>query len=291
MPSYIDLHTHTIASDGKYTPTELIRKAKQLGFSYIAKTDHDNVDLMDEFLAAGKKYKVHAIPGMEISSRFLGKALHITALGIDYHNKKILAYAQKCKDARRERGLKMVKLLARDGWNIKYNEVNRDVIVRPHVALAVINHPANKRRLLKEFGETPQFNNFIRAYIVPGKPAYVPKKYRIAPKAAIDMVHAAGGLAVIAHPSAKTQEFNYNKTHLNKIIKTFDFDGIEAYNHDATLEEIKHLLALTKKENLLVSAGSDYHGHDSSFPLGTCNGKKPVRANRCRELINKLFGR
>lgn len=285
---YIDLHTHTLASDGSLTPTALVKKAKQLGFSFIAKTDHDNVNLMPEFLSAGKKFGVHAIPGMEISSHYLGKSLHIAALGIDYRHPKIIAYAQKCITARKARGLKMAAKLARAGWQLKKSELNHQLLTRPHVALAVINHPKNKKRLLQEFGAIPDFSTFIRKYLAKDCPCYVPKKYYIKPLPAIKMIHGASGLAIIAHPLCKTKEFSFSQAHLEKIIKQLPFDGLEVYSRENTKAETIYLKSLAGKHHLLVSAGSDYHGYDKEFPLGVKYRGQLIQESACQELADKL---
>ncbi len=285
---YVDFHTHTLASDGQLTPTELVKKAKQLGFSFIAKTDHDNVNLMPEFLAAGKKFSVHTIPGIEISSRYLNKSLHIAALGIDYRHPKIIAYAQKCIAARKIRGLKMAAKLARAGWQLKKSELDRVLLARPHVALAVINHPQNKKRLLQEFGAIPDFSTFIRKYLAKGCSCYAPKKYYIKPLPAINMIHASGGLAIIAHPLCQTKEFSYSRPHLLKIVKTLPFDGLEVYNNGNGDSDIDYLKSLAKKHHLLVSAGSDYHGYDKEFPLGITYHGQLIKEATCADLIKRL---
>ncbi|NMC51298.1 PHP domain-containing protein [Candidatus Kuenenbacteria bacterium] len=285
---YLDLHCHTIASDGILTPTALVKKAKQLGFSFIAKTDHDNVDLTAEFLSAAKKYQITGIPGMEISSRYQGKSLHILGLGIDYKNKKIKWYATKCREARKTRGLKMVAKLKNNGWHIKKNELNKTLLARPHVALSVINHPKNKKRLLKEFGAIPDFSTFIRQYLAKGCPCYVPKKFYLKPLPAIKMLHSAGGLAIVAHPMSKTKEFSYSQKHLTKIIRELPFDGLEVYNTCHTDTEIDYLKKIAQKNNLLISAGSDYHGYDKNYPLGPRYRGRMITRSECQELLKKI---
>ncbi|HOZ36840.1 MAG TPA: PHP domain-containing protein [bacterium] len=285
---YLDLHTHTLASDGRLTPTQLVKKAKKLGFSYLAKTDHDNVNLMEEFLTAGKKFGVHTISGMEISSRYLGKSLHIAALGIDYQNKKINWYAQKCITARKNRGLKMAAKLQANGWQIKKSELKRVLLARPHIALSMINHPKNKKRLLQEFGVIPDFSTFIRKYLAKGRPCFVPKKYYLKPLPAIKMIHGAGGLAIIAHPLCKTKEFSFSRAHLLKIIKNLPFDGLEVYGRENTHAETIYLKSLAQKYHLLISAGSDYHGYDQAYPMGIVYHGRLVEESDCQELIYKL---
>lgn len=285
---YIDFHCHTTASDGRLTPTQLIRKAKKLDFSYIAKCDHDNVDKTDEFLKAGKKYNINAIAGIEISSRYQNKSLHIIGLGIDHHNKHIKKYSANRIAARKKRGQKIIYKLRQNGWHIKQSELNRKLIARPHLALAVINHPKNKQRLIKEFGKIPDFSMFISAYIARGKPGFVPKTFYLKAAAAVKLIKKAGGLAIIGHPASKTKEFSYTKKHLESLLNNIQFDGIEVYSHDHNLNDIQYFKKIVQKYDLLASAGSDYHGYDNLYPLGICNNGKYVTEKMCQPLIKRL---
>jgi 3',5'-nucleoside bisphosphate phosphatase len=285
---YVDLHCHTYASDGKTSPTELIKKAHKMGFSVIAKTDHDSIDLTAEFLKAGKKYGIQTISGIEISSRYKKKSVHIIGLNINHTNKALISYTKSRNIARKKRGLKMASKLGSLGWHIKKSEFNRKNVVRPHIALSVINHSGNKTRLIKEFGSIPDFSTFIRAYIVPGKPCFVPKTFHLKPNLAIRLVHQAGGLAIIGHPKSKTNEFNYTDKYLTEIITKFSFDGLEVYSRDHTKTDIAKLAKLAKKYNLLISAGSDYHGYDDSYPLGASNCGKKVNQKNCQKLLDNI---
>lgn len=280
----IDLHTHTIASDGNLTPTQLVKKAQQLGFSYLAKTDHDTMGLMSEFLTAGKKYKLHTIPGIEISAHFKNKSVHIVGLNINYHNKKLIQYTKTYTQVRQQRAKKIINKLKKLGWHIDNKQLNRPLIGRPHIALAVIKHPKNKTRLIKEFGSIPRFGQFINKYIIPGTSAFVPKSKHITAQAAIKLIHQAGGLAIFAHPLTKSNEFNYSASHLKNLLK-LDFDGLEVYSSEHTPSDVKKLLNLAKQHNLLISGGSDYHDSDNN--LGQYN-KKFITAKLCQDLIGKL---
>lgn len=285
---FIDLHTHTIASDGRLTPLELVKKAKKIGIFYLAKTDHDNVLMMDKFMAAGKKFGVKTIPGMEISSRYMDKTVHIAALGIDWRNKEIKKYMDKCRGARKERANEMVKKLQLNGFKIRKKEMDKIIITRPDIANAVIKHPQNRIRLMEEFGRMPDFPVFIEKYLVPGKVCYAPKKYHIRPEEATQMIHNAKGIAIVAHPCSKTPEFNYTKRQLNKII-ALGFDGIEVYNPDATPKEVDYLKSLAEKNNLLISAGTDYHGSiDGGAELGKCYAGGYVEAMECEKLLKRI---
>ncbi|MFH1889951.1 MAG: PHP domain-containing protein [Candidatus Kuenenbacteria bacterium] len=285
---YIDLHTHTIASDGILTPDELVKKAKKTGLSFIAKTDHDNVDLMDEFLKAGKKYGINTISGIEISSKYKNKSAHIVGLGIDYKDRKISEYSKKCGQARKKRALTMVKLLSKMGWKIKKSEIAARIITRPHVARAVLEHTGNRKRLMDEFGKIPNFSEFIQAYLAKDRAGYVKKSYYMPVKPAIRMIKMAGGLAILAHPKSKTTEFSYSQKHLLDLLK-LKFDGIEVYSSGNTQAEINGLKKLAKKYGLLASAGSDYHGYDDEYPLGICNANGYAKEEMCEELLARLL--
>ena len=280
----IDLHTHTIASDGELTPTQLVKKAKQLGIVYLAKTDHDSMDLTNEFLSAGKKYKIHTIAGIEISAQYNQISTHILGLGIDYKNKQLKNYTQKYKLIRKTRAEKIKNKLIKLNWHIDQQQLNHSLIARPHLALAVIKHPANQSRLLQEFAHLPTFGEFIQSYIIPGRPAYVSKSSRPTAIAAIKLIRQAGGLAILAHPYTKSKEFNYSQHHLKQLLQ-LNFDGLEIYYPEHTPSEIKYLIQLAKRYNLLISGGSDYH--DTKNKLGYY-GRHQLTANLCQNLIDKL---
>jgi predicted metal-dependent phosphoesterase TrpH len=285
---FLDLHTHTLASDGKLNPEQLVKKSKQLGILYLAKTDHDTVNLMPAFMAAGKKYGVKTIPGMEISSRYLGRHLHLTALGINYEHSTIEKYTAKVLTVRRDRAMRMAKNLTKQGWYIKWSELRSALITRPHVANSVIRHKKNQNRLQKLFGHLPSFSEFIKKYLVEGKAAYVKKEYYITPKSALKMVHEAGGLLLVAHPASRGEEFCYPHSHLIKLAK-FGFDGLEVYAREHTASDIKYLTGLAKKNNLLISGGSDYHGdNNQTHPLGVCYLGHRLLIKHCQDLLTKL---
>ncbi len=280
-----DFHTHTTASDGHLTPTQLVKLAQKIKLSYLAKTDHDTVNLMHEFLVAGKKYKIHTFPGIEISSKFKNKSVHVVGLNINYKNKKLIQYTQIYQLIRQQRAKKIIAKLKKLNWYIDNKQIQRQIIGRPHIALAVIKHPLNKKRLIKEFGTLPTFGQFISKYIVPGSGAYAPKTKHITTNNAIKLIHQADGLAILAHPLTKSNEFNYTNLYLQQLLK-LNFDGIEVYSSEHTPNEIKQLLTLAKKYNLLISGGSDYH--DSNNELGKYNHRF-LNSNNCRKLIDKLI--
>jgi predicted metal-dependent phosphoesterase TrpH len=284
---HIDLQTHTLASDGRLTPSQLLAKAKKLGFSYIAKTDHDNIDLTVEFIAAGKKFGVHAIPGIEISSRYKNKSVHILGLGIDYKNKKIAAYSEKIALVRRQRAEIMTQRLKQLGWQIKKEAIRKRIITRPDIAYTVLTHPGNKKRLMAEFGCLPNYSTFIRKYMIKGKPAFVPKPFYLAAISSIKLIRNAGGLAIIAHPGSKSPEFNYTKRYFQNLIK-LKFDGLEVYSSVHNQEQINYFKKLAHQHKLLISAGSDYHGYDEIHPLGICDNGKYVDEKTCRGLLKRL---
>lgn len=284
---YIDLQCHTLASDGKLSPAQLMRHAHQLGFSYIAKTDHDTLDLMKEFLAAGRKYKIKAIPGIEISARYKNKPIHILGLGIDSGHPAIKDYCRQAVDARRQRALNMAHKLEKQGWHILRSELDRKLIVRPHVAHSVIRHPKNKKRLLKEFGQLPDFSTFITAYMVKGQRAFVKKTFALKASEAIKVIQQAAGLSIIAHPGSTSQEFCYTEKYLAQAIH-LGFDGLEVYSSAHSKKQTAYLKNIAKKYKLLISGGSDYHGYDTMRPLGICHNGQYIQEKDCAPLLKLL---
>ena len=182
---------------------------------------------------------------------------------------------------------RMMKILSKIGWQIKKDELDVRIITRPHLARAVLSHPQNRKRLISEFGKIPNFSEFIGAYLAKNCVGYVEKSYYMPVRPAIRMIRKAGGLAILAHPKCKTEEFSYNQKHLLDLLK-LKFDGIEVYASKTTQAEINGLKKLVKKYGLLASAGSDYHGYDKEYPLGICNAEKYTKAELCKDLLAKL---
>lgn len=275
MDKFIDLHTHTVHSDGALSPTQLVEKAAEMGLSAIAISDHENVDGLDEAKKAGKKAGVEIIPAVEISS-YPDPATehHILGYFIDYKNETLLKALQEVKESREERAEKVVKNLNDLGYEITFGDVKalaKGTIVQPHLAWAVISNHKNKQKLKEDFGEIPDTGAFIRKYLVPGALAYESRK-TFTPKEAIDLIHEVGGSAVFAHPCWTTVKKTNGDLIFDdekfKQIARLGIDGVEVLAHRGEEEDTKkcveHFTQLAKKHNLLITGGSDFHGFGSA---------------------------
>ena len=189
---YVDLHMHSMYSDGHNTPAELVEMAIEKQLAAISLTDHDCLDGVPEFMELGKKAGIEVLTGVELSSEFNGRDLHILGYGIDPGNEEFQERLRTFRDTRYKRGLKIVEKLNDLGIEIEPSEVlakaGGGTLGRPHVAQVLVD-----RGVVSNVGEA--FDRFIAE----GGPAYVPK-YKMRPDEAIAHIRLAGGLAFAAHP-------------------------------------------------------------------------------------------
>ena len=252
MTCKIDLHIHTTASDGKFSPEEIVRKAAGLGLSVIAICDHDNVDGDAPAIAAARAFpKLKVIPGVELSTHSPGSEVHILGYFIDYKDPEFTAALAGLRSSRKERAQAIIAKLKGLGINIEFNRVKEIAgsgsIGRPHIAQAML-----EKRYISSIKEA-----FTR-YIGLGGPAYV-ERHKITPKEAVALIIKARGLPVLAHPTTAGD--------LKKVIselKASGLVGIEVYYNGYTEEERNNLARLADRYNLIATGGSDYHGLDDA---------------------------
>jgi len=243
---FVDLHLHTTASDGTWTPGEVVERAIGLGFSAIGNADHDTANGLDPALQAVGERELEIVPAVELSASEDDTDVHILGYLIDYHSPKFTSVAERLRQARYERGVKMVEKLNELGIGIKMETV-KDIageasIGRPHVADALL-----RGEYVRSYDEA-----FAR-YLGYHAPAYVPK-YRLSPEEAIDLIHSVNGLAVIAHPGL---------LHRDDLIPKFvelGLDGLEAFHPQHGYYVTNHYIDLAKRYGLLYTGGSDCHG-------------------------------
>ncbi len=260
----IDLHTHSTASDGSFTPTELAREAARAGVSAIALTDHDSVSGIAEITAAGEEYGLEVIAGVELSTEYEQEEIHVVGLFIDPGNEALLDQLQRFVDNRDNRNVQMIQNLSKAGFSITPEavyEANPDsVVARPHIA-----------RYLVATGQAADVNEVFERYIAAGKPCYV-ERYKISPVEAVHLIHAAGGLAILAHPCLYRLP---RETLLQMIseLKEAGLDGIEAlYSCNEGTDEEEYL-RIARDFDLLISGGSDFHGSSKpDIAIGTGRG-------------------
>ena len=253
---YADLHLHSTASDGVLKPAELVGKAKKLGFSAIALTDHDTVSGIAEAEAAGEALGIEVIAGIELSAidnRVQGEVeVHILGYFIDPEHKKLLKVLKLINKSRTDRAVIMVKKLNEIGISIALDRVltlaEGESLGRPHIA-----------RTMVEAGYISDVKEaFSKDYIGRGGRAYV-ERYKISPHDAIKLIIEAGGVPVLAHPGYLSDRTALTEYNIIPYIES-GLKGIEVFYSQHTLQQVSYYREIALKYGLLVTGGSDYHG-------------------------------
>ena len=272
----IDLHTHTTASDGTLTPSELVSLAKKTGLQAVAITDHDTIEGVQEALAAGERIGLEVVPGVEIGVNFT-REMHILGYFIDPKNPDLARSLALLREFRDQRNPRMVEKLREMGFDITMEEVISEaggkVIGRPHFAAVMIKK-----------GYVADFNEAFEKYLGAGKPAYV-KKDKMPPQEGIKLITGAGGIPVLAHPKYLEFQGDVNLEELLRELITYGLKGIEVYYTTHTPEETERYRHLAGKLGLRLTGGSDFHGNNKrDIKLGSGGGNLTVRY----ELLEKL---
>lgn len=258
----IDLQIQTTASDGKHTPSEVAQMARELGLEVIAITDHDSVGGVREGMEFGTVAGVRVIPGIEISVE--EHDLHILGFGIDYANTELLAELEKSQQGRIDGAKKMVENLKNAGFMVEWEDVQRQakgVIARPHIARAILARPENKEKL----GPVANVHDFIDTFLSNESTNFAHRTH-IAAKAAMDIIHNAGGVAVWSHPAIHfPNAYEELEEFLNTLI-SWGLNGLEVFNPSHTEDDAEFLESLASKYKLLRTAGSDFHEKSAHPP-------------------------
>lgn len=267
-----DLQIHSTASDGEMRPTEIVRTLARKNYVAMALCDHDTVKGLPEAIRAGKKFGLIVVPGIEMSSEFQKRNLHLLGLGIDHRYLPLRRRCARYQKARIERAQKVVAKLKQLGLTISYRDVDKSAagtVTRAHISAELLKHRANRPRLKKYCQTDLTVSNVIKALIMPGKPAYV--GYRKIPIARdIELIHRAGGVAILSHPGLLDIDFpDLDTVKLITALKKLGLDGLEIYSGSYSLKLANKYRRLAEKMDLLPSAGSDFHGHFHRQRLGT----------------------
>ena len=260
-PALADLHTHTVASDGDLSPSELVRLAAGRRLAVLALTDHDTLAGLDEAARAAEAHpEMTFVPGIEVSAALAGSSIHILGLGIDPASAELHDLADRLLAARNARNPRMLAKLGELGIEISMDELRAIAGVnRPGSAATVVSRVHIARALVQK-GHASCVEQAFGRYIGKGRPAYV-EKDTLAPAEVAGAIRAAGGLAVLAH--AVHMNFD-NYAQLERLLRGLKADGvggIEAYHSDHNAEMTRQCLKLAGKLDLAVTGGSDYHGH------------------------------
>lgn len=249
----IDLHTHSAVSDGTDSPAELVAAAAATGLAAVALTDHDTFDGLPEALAAGQRLGIEVVPGMELSCSRGGQSVHLLAYGADPADASLGAEMALVRDGRSSRLRPVLAKLTELGVPITEESVLSFVgsspsVGRPHIADALIaaGHVKDRKEAFDRF-------------LADGGPAHV-ERYTIDVAKGIDLVHNAGGVAVIAHPWGRGREQVLPVEVLEQLVAEHGLAGIEVDHQDHDEATRAGLRALVQRLGVLGTGSSDYHG-------------------------------
>lgn len=271
--SQVDLHIHSTASDGRYSPAEIVRQAARKGLKIISLTDHDSVDGIKPALEAAKDYpQLQVIPGIEISTFVTQGEVHVLGYFIDYTHPELLAVLNRMRSSRQEQAQGIIARLREMGMDIEWSRVREIAgdgsIGRPHIAQALL-----------EKGYISSIKEAFDKYISWGGPAYI-ERDKVTPEEATRLILRINGLPVLAHPL--TSELPET---LIAELKGTGLVGIEVYYKDYTADQIRYLNQLARKHQLLATGGTDYHGLDANTEVMMGGTEVPLEA--AKQLIDR----
>lgn len=260
----IDLHVHSTESDGTLTPEDLVAEAKKAGLAAFALTDHDTCQGVCKAMPLAASAGIELIPGIELSTDYHGKEVHIVGLYIDIENEQLLKKTAEYRKCRSERNALMVEALRKEGLSITMEELvaeNLDCVITR----------ANIARFLYEHGQIKSVREAFDRYIGDHCKCYV-GRLKVASTDAVRLIKEAGGTAILAHPLL----YGLSNTNLQKMIdelKPVGLDGLEAIYSTYTTGEEQQMKRLARENGLLISGGSDFHGSNKpDIALGRGRG-------------------
>jgi predicted metal-dependent phosphoesterase TrpH len=262
----VDLHIHSNASDGRYSPAEIVRTAATAGLTVIALTDHDTIDGLVPAIEAAKEFpSLTLIPGVELSTDIPSGEVHVLGYFIEYSDQEFKASLERMRNSRANRADKMVAKLKELGCNIELERVKEiagnGALGRAHIAQALL-----------EKGYIGSFKDAFTKYIGHGCPAYVGRE-KLTPAEAVKLVLKANGLPVLAHPFTAL-----NPEEVIKELKTVGLVGMEVYYAGYLPTEVNSLLGLAQKYDLIPTGGTDYHGIDATSDITIGGTDVPIQS-------------
>lgn len=246
----IDLHLHTIASDGRLTPLQLVDRAAQAGLTVMAVTDHDTVAVVDETTALAGARGIRVIPGVEITAVDDGRDVHLLAYFIDHLDDALVTFLGRQRGRREARAREIARRLASLGLSIDMDALIGRARERPGTAIA---RPWLARELVRA-GYVASVEDAFDRYLGQGRPAFVPRT-GLSPFEVLDLVHAAGGIVSFAHPGVT------KKDALLAPLAEAGMDAIETHHSDHTPEMRAYYRGVAASLGLATSGGSDFHGY------------------------------
>ncbi|HWE34661.1 MAG TPA: PHP domain-containing protein [Solirubrobacteraceae bacterium] len=260
-PSF-DLQSHSQYSDGELPPAQVVQTAADEGVRLLALTDHDSVDGVDEALEAATDAGIELVPAAELSAVHGGhEDLHVLGFRLDHTDRTLNERLGDAREDRVRRADEMAGKLAELGFEVDHEQLHRRraaglAIGRPHLTQAVVSHPANRARLEAE--DLTEVSTFLPAYLIPGRPAYLPRTHPTVPEA-IQWIHDAGGVAVWAHPFWDINDAEAVLATIDAFVG-YGLDGVEIFYSTHTAEQTQLLGVKCAELDLLTTGSSDFHG-------------------------------
>jgi len=257
-----DLHTHSVRSDGHHTPREVVEMAHAAGLAGVALTDHDTGDGLAEASDAGGELGLEVVPGTEFSAELDGRSLHVLAYWHDHTEPVLAAELARLRDSRSDRARLMVERFNELGVPITFERVVEIAagapIGRPHLAQAVV-----------EVGECSDEREVFDRFLADGGPVDAPK-HAVDPVRAVELLRAAGGVVVLAHPALFGPRVSGAEVPLATVEAMVEagLAGVEAQHPAHDRSAIDRWTAVAKRFGLEITAGSDHHGGERPTPVG-----------------------
>lgn len=246
----IDLHTHSTASDGTLSPTELVGEAHRLGIKILALTDHDTINGLEEAKKAAENLDIRFIRGIEMKINFPGQ-FHLLGLDLARNLGALTKNLEELKNSRKNRNLKILAKINAAGIEGSYEDIiafsGGGVVGKPHFAQFLISR-----------GAAQSIDEAFKRCLDKGCPFYAVRK-TLSVEDGISLVKKAGALAVLAHPISLKLSFQELESRL-LIWKEIGLDGIEVFHPDQNKEYSAALEEIAKKHGFLITGGSDFHG-------------------------------
>lgn len=256
---FSDLHIHSRYSDGMLWPEKIIHLASKKRIKCISITDHDTIDSQHNIETLEEKFDVIIVPGLELSTEYKEREIHILGYFINIHNEDLKRTLNKVKESRITRAKEIISRLNMLNIDITFEDIYQDggSIGRPHIANALVSR-----------GYASNMKEAFQQYLIKGKPGYV-DRYKIHYKEALRLISKCDGLSVLAHPGEI-----YKGIPIEEIIKEFKvygLKGIEVFHPSHSLKQINDYYNLAKKYSLVITGGSDCHGivYDNELLMGT----------------------
>ncbi len=252
----LDLHVHTKASDGAWSPEAVVRGASDGGLDVIAITDHDTTAAVAVAQEVGERHSLQVVPATELSSTHVGRDVHILGYFVNPESAALVAHERRAADRRQERMREMIERLAGQGIEVTFQDVERAagsdgvVIGRPHLATALV-----------EAGYVDSAMEAFDRLIGDDHPAFVPT-HLLEPTGAVEVVLEAGGIPIWAHPPSDLVD------SLLPGLRAAGLRGLEVYRPTHRRSDVLRLESICRTAGLLMTGGSDWHGPDAGAALG-----------------------